>query len=129
MQFLGIGGNNAKGTGTFTAVDAVVAAPIGDGTIVTGTSTAGSVVSMPVPDAMGSWLVLIKNYTTGTVYSEASINSTNGIDGDWIEIKGRKTGTAVGIESISYAFTSNGYYRGNTSGFIYFRLRYLLAQF
>jgi len=125
MQFLGIGGNNTKITGSFSTIDTVVAAPVGDGTLVSGSSTAGSVVSMPVLDAMGSWVALIKNYATGTVYSEASLNSTNGTDGDWVEVKGSKGGTAPGIENVGYAFTSSGYYKGNTSGFIYFRLRYL----
>ena len=116
---------NASITGTFTAVDAVVAAPIGDGTIVTGTSTAGSIVALALPSNMSAWIIMLKVYTTGTVYSEASPNSTNGTDGDWVEIKGRKTGTAPGIESVGYAFTSAGIYRGNAASFTWFRLRYL----
>lgn len=116
---------NVLGNGTFTSVDAVVSAPIGDGTLINGTSTSGSIVALAIPSNMSAWIIMLKVYTTGTVYSEASPNSTNGTDGDWVEIKGRKTGTATGIESVGYAFTSSGIYRGNSAGFTWFRLRYL----
>ena len=118
---------NTSITGTFTATDAVVAAPIGDGTIVSGASTAGSIVSLVVPAGFQSWNLLIKGYVSGTIYTEASDNSTNGTDGDWIDIKGRRTGTTPGIESIGYAQVANGYYRGNVSGFTYFRARLIGA--
>jgi hypothetical protein len=115
----------------FTAADAVVAAPIGDGTIVSGASTAGSVVPIAVPSGVSSWLVLIKGLTaaqtTITIYFEASSNSTNGTDGDWVEIKGRRTGVAVGQEAVDYKTQQNGYYRGNDSGFTWFRGRLLGA--
>jgi hypothetical protein len=109
--------------GTLSANDAVVAAPIGDGTLVAGTSTAGSVVFATVPDGAQTWIMMIKGYTSGTIYTEASLNSTNGIDGDWVEVKGRRTGTAVGVESTTYSMTSNGIWRGNCSGFTYIRAR------
>jgi hypothetical protein len=112
-------------TGVFTAVDAVVAAPIGDGTLVTGTSTAGSYISMVVPEGHSAWLLLLTGYATGSVYSEASSDSTNGVNGNWVEIKGRRTGTAPGVESVGYVYTSNGYWRGNLGAFKYFRIRYL----
>ena len=116
---------NTTVSATFTASDAVVAAPIGDGSLVSGSSTAGSIVSLLVPDGFTGWTLLLKNYSNGTVYTEASTNSTTGTDGDWVEVKGRKTGTAVGIESITYTMTANGYYRGNAAGFKYMRARFI----
>lgn len=121
-------GPNLFGTASFTANDAVVAAPIGDGTLVSGASTAGSVISLAVNAGYVAWTLLIKNYVAGTVYTEASANTTNGTDGDWVEVKGRKTGTAVGVESVVYAMTSNGYWRGNSAGFTWIRARIIGAS-
>lgn len=114
---------NTSVTGTLTASDAVVGAPVGDGTIVSGASTAGSVVYAIIPDGFSAWTLKVTGYTSGTIYTEASNNTTNGTDGDWVEIKARRTGTAVGIESITYAMTANGYYRGNAAGFKAIRAR------
>jgi hypothetical protein len=114
---------NTTVTGTLSASDAVVGAPVGDGTLVSGASTAGSVVAAVIPDGFQAWTLLIKGYTTGTVYTEASNNSTNGTDGDWVEVKGRRTGTAPGTESVVYAMVANGYYRGAGGGFKYIRAR------
>ena len=114
---------NVTASGTLTASDAVVAAPIGDGTIIIGASTAGSVVAVVVPDGLQAWTLLIKGYVSGAIYTEASNNSTTGTDGDWVEIKGRRTGTAPGVESVVYAMVANGYYRGNAAGFKYIRAR------
>lgn len=110
-----------------TATDAVVAAPDGLGTLVSGASTAGSIVSLAIPDGFISWTILIKSWTSGAVYTEASFNSTTGTDGDWVEIKCRRTGTAPGVESVVYALVSNGYYRGNCAGFTYLRARFIGA--
>jgi hypothetical protein len=114
---------NTTTLGTLTASDAVVAAPIGDGSLISGTSTAGSVVFAVVPDGFHAWTLMIKGYVSGAIYTEASNNSTNGTDGDWVEIKGRRTGTAVGVESVVYTMVANGYYRGNAAGFKYLRAR------
>ena len=120
--------NVSVGPTAFTAFDAVVAAPVGDGTLVSGASTSGSIVSVAIPSGFTAWTVLIKNWTNGTIYSEASFNSTNGTDGDWVEVKGRRTGTAPGTESVVYALVANGYYRGNGAGFTYYRLRFIGAS-
>lgn len=119
--------NASLASTAFSASDAVVAAPIGDGTLVTGASTAGSIVSIAVPDGLIAWTLLIKGYVSGTIYTEASNNSTNGTDGDWVEVKGRRTGTAPGTESVVYAMVANGYYRGNAAGFKYLRARLIGA--
>ena len=115
---------NTTASGTFTAADAVVAAPVGDGTLVSGASTAGSVIALQIPDGFQAWTTLLTGYSDGVVYTEASIDSTTGTDGNWIDLKGRKTGTAPGIESSTYAQNSNGYYRGNAAGFKWFRCRF-----
>lgn len=114
---------NTTTSGTLTASDAVVGAPIGDGSLISGASTAGSIVAAVVPDGMQAWTLLIKGYVSGAIYTEASNNSTNGTDGDWVEVKGRRTGTAAGIESVVYTVVANGYYRGNAAGFKYIRAR------
>lgn len=121
--------NSSAGPTTFAASDAVVGAPDGVGTLVSGASTAGSVVAIAVPNGFTAWTVLLKNWVNGTVYTEASFNSTNGTDGDWIDVKGRRTGTSPGVESVVYAMVSNGYYRGNAAGFAYFRCRFIGTTF
>lgn len=121
--------NSSAGPTTFTASDAVVGAPDGVGTLVSGASTAGSIVAVAVPNGFTAWTVLLKNWVNGTVYTEASFNSTNGTDGDWIDVKGRRTGTSPGVESVVYALVANGYYRGNAAGFTYFRCRFIGTTF
>jgi hypothetical protein len=118
---------NGGAIGTLTASDAVVGAPDGLGTIINGTSTAGSIVYMTMASGFQAWTLMIKGYTSGTVYTESSMNSTNGTDGDWVDLKGRRTGTAPGTESVTYAQVSNGVYRGNGAGFIAIRARLIGA--
>ena len=127
MAYSAYPATTSVGSTAFTASDAVVGAPDGNGTIVSGASTAGSIVSLAIPDGMQTWILLLKAYVSGTIYTEASTNSTNGTDGDWVEVKGRRTGTAPGTESVVYAMVSNGYYRGNCSGFRYLRARLIGA--
>ena len=127
MAYSAYPATTSVGSTAFTASDAVVGAPDGNGTIVSGASTAGSIVSLAIPDGMQTWILLLKAYVSGTIYTEASTNSTNGTDGDWVEVKGRRTGTAPGTESVVYAMVANGYYRGNCSGFRYLRARLIGA--
>ena len=114
---------NTSASGTLTASDAVVPAPDGTGSIVSGASTAGSIVYLNIPDGFQSWTLLLKNYVSGTIYTEASLNTTNGTDGDWVDVKARRTGTQVGVESTTYAQVANGVYRGNGAGFKAIRAR------
>lgn len=114
---------NSTVSGTLTANDILAGAPVGDGTLITVAPTANSFVAIPVGDGFVAWTLLVKAYTSGTIYTEASNNSTNGSDGDWVEVKGRRTGTAPGTESVVYAMVANGYYRGNGAGFKYLRAR------
>ncbi len=113
---------DASTTGSITAADAVVAAPAGDGTLRTGASTAGSIVSMPSPGGDSSWLVQLTGTFGGTtVYFESSADSTNGTDGNWVNVNGRRTGE-VNTTLLGGA-TAAGVYRGNCAGSKYCRVR------
>lgn len=109
-------------SGTISATDAAVAAPAGNGTLLTGTPTAGSYVTIACPGGDSSWdMQLTGTFGGGTVYSEASFDSTNGINGNWINVNGRQTGVVNTV--LGYSFTTAGLYRGNTSGTTYIRAR------
>lgn len=107
--------------GTITVTDSVVAAPAGAGAFVSGTSTSGSYVFVAAPGGDSAWNVQITGLTTGTLYFEGSLDSTNGIDGQWINVNGRQTGVVNTV--LAGSATTNGMYRGNTSGFKYWRIR------
>ena len=115
--------NASTGPTAFTTSDAVGGAPDGVGTPINAASTAGSIVSITVPAGMESWTMQMTAYGTGAVYTEASVDSTNGTDGNWVAVKGRRTGTSVGVESVVYTMVANGTYRGNCAGFTYLRAR------
>lgn len=108
-------------TGTITTTDLVVAAPAGAGAFVTGTSTSGSYVFVAAPGGDSAWNVQITGLTSGTLYFEGSLDSTTGIDGQWINVNGRQTGVVNTV--LSGNATTNGMYRGNTSGIKYWRIR------
>lgn len=108
-------------TGTITTTDVAVGAPGGAGALVSGTSTAGSYVAMALPGGEASWTVQITGLTSGTLYFEQSIDSTNGINGNWINTNGRQTGIVNTV--LGGSATSNGIWRGNSSGMVYFRVR------
>jgi hypothetical protein len=99
----------------------VVGAPAGAGALLTGTSTAGSYVSIACPGGDSAWNVQITGLTSGTLYFETSLDSTNGINGQWIAVNGRQTGVVNTV--LGNSATANGVYRGNTSGAVYFRVR------
>jgi hypothetical protein len=113
---------DAVATGSITAADAVVAAPGGAGVLVTGASTAGSIVSLLSPGGDSAWLVqLTGTFGSTTVYFEASADSTNGTDGNWINVNGRQTGIVNTV--LAGSATVAGVYRGNVAGAKYFRVR------
>ena len=93
--------SNVTVTGSLTASDAVVVAPTGDGALLSGASTAGSIVAIAVPSGFESWTLLIKNRVSGAIYTEASTNSTNGTDGDWTALKGATAYASGFSESIA----------------------------
>ncbi len=112
---------DTSASGTITTTDAVVAAPAGAGAFTTGASTAGSLVSVACPGGDSAWNVQITGLTSGFLYFEASLDSTNGTDGQWINVNGRRTG--VVNTQLAGVATANGMYRGNTSGAVRLRVR------
>lgn len=114
-------GPDGVASGTITTTDVVVAAPAGAGALVTGASTAGSLVSLLSAGGDSAWIIQITALTSGTLYFEGSVDSTNGTDGNWINVNGRRAG--VLISSITGNATANGIWRGNTAGLKYFRVR------
>lgn len=117
--------------GTFTATDAAGGVPDGTGTLVSIAPTSGSTVAVPVTDGMIGSLFLVKglaaSQTALTVYFEGSVNSTTGSDGDWVELKQRRTGTQPGVETADYKTQANGYFRGNCATFRWLRARLIGA--
>lgn len=115
-------GPDATTTGTITATDAVGAAPAGAGAFINAASTAGSIVSVACAGGDSAWNVQITGQTTGAIHFEASLDSTNGTDGNWINCNGRQTGIVNTV--LAGNATAGGYWRGNTSGAKYFRVRH-----
>ena len=108
-------------TGTITTTDIVVAAPGGAGVFLSGTSTAGSYVAALAPGGDSAWNAQITGLTSGTLYFEGSLDSSNGVDGQWMNVNGRQTGVVNTV--LAGNATANGLYRGNTSGLKYWRIR------
>lgn len=118
---LPIYGPDIVATGTITTTDIVVGAPAGTGVLLTGASTAGSLVACACGGGDSAWNVQITGLTTGTLYYEESLDSTNGTDGQWIAVNGRQSG--IVNTTLSNSATANGVYRGNTSGAKWWRIR------
>src|ERR1700746_710231 len=78
--------SDVTASGTITATDLVVGAPDGSGQIVSGASTAGSLVSMALPGGDASWVAQVTGLTSGSLYFEGSIDSTTGADGNWCSV-------------------------------------------
>lgn len=109
--------------GTISATDAVVAAPAGAGAMVTGASTAGSLVSALSPGGDSSWIMTFTGaFGGGTIYFEESVDSTTGTDGNWIAVNGRQTGVVNTVVANGTA-TTNTFWRGNSGGAKYLRAR------
>lgn len=123
---LPIYGPDITATGNITARDAVVAAPAGAGATVTGASTAGSLVAIQCGGGDSAWNLQVSGTWTGTLYYEVSLDSTNGTDGNWINVNGRQTGTVNTV--LGGSTTANGVFRGNTSGVAWMRVRSAAAS-
>ncbi len=105
-------------TGTLSATDAVVAAPAGNGALLSGTPTAGSSLQILCAGGDSSWdIQLSGTFGSGTVYTEGSFDG--GVN--WINLNGRQTGVVNTV--LGYGFTTAGLYRGNTSGTTHIRAR------
>ena len=113
---------NASLAGTITATDVAVAAPVGNGVLLSGVSTTGSYVALQVPSGHAdSIFQLTGTFGGGTVYTEMSADSTNGINGNWVPMEERQTGVLQ--TNLGYGFTAAGYYRGNIAGASWVRCR------
>ncbi len=112
---------DTAGSGTITATDVVVAVPAGAGAFVSGTPTAGSTVVLAAPGGDAAWMAQITGQTTGNIWFEGSLDSTNGTDGQWINLNGRQTGVVNTV--LAGSATVGGLWRGNVSGIKYFRVR------
>jgi hypothetical protein len=127
-------GNNTIGTvnlgsqpdlvayGTINATDAAVGAPSGSGSLLSGTSTTGSYVSLASTGGFSGWAVQLSgSFGGGTIYYEISLDSTTGVDGNWITVNGRQTGITNTV--LRSGTTTAGDFRGNIAGAKYFRVR------
>lgn len=114
-------GPDFTNTGTITAADAVVAAPSGTGALLSGASTAGSLVAANCIGGDSAWNLQVTGMTAGTLYFEGSLDSTTGTDGNWVAVNARQSGVVNTILGIST--TTNGVFRGNTSGMKWIRVR------
>lgn len=108
-------------TANITATDAVVAVPVSDGTFRSGVSTAGSHVAAATIGVNSSWTVAFTGTWTGTIYFEGSLDSTNGTDGNWIGLDGRRVNADGAV--FGPTATANGVYRVAAGGFKYVRVR------
>jgi hypothetical protein len=110
-------------TGTITTADAAGPTPGGLGVPYSGAPTANSFVAVQCPGGDSSWTIQIGGTlgTSPSVYFEISLNSTNGSDGDWINVNGRQTGVLNTV--LVNAANAIGIYRGNTAGVMWLRVR------
>jgi hypothetical protein len=110
-------------SGQITALDAVVAAPGGAGQMVSGASTAGSLIALNCAGT-ASWSAAITGTYTGsfTLYFEGSIDSTTGTDGNWISLFGRILGEAGNLIQ-SYTTTTGQLFEGSCGGLKWIRVR------
>ncbi len=108
-------------SGIITISDSVVSAPVGDGTFRSGTSTVGSYLTASNPGGISALDIQLSGTISGIYYFEASLDSTTGIDGNWINLNCRQTG--IINTSLSGNSTTAGVFRGNASGFKWVRVR------
>jgi hypothetical protein len=119
---------NSIGAATqITALDAVVGAPAGAGATLNGLSTAGSLVSQVCLGGESTAMVFISGGNfTGTLYWEGSNGSSNGTDGSWISLMGRRLGineTTLTNGHTAAGSSTNSMYVVPLGGYTYFRVR------
>jgi hypothetical protein len=107
-------------TGTITTTDVVVAAPAINGALRSGSSTAGSIVSLAVT-GKEAFIAQITGLTSGNLYFEGSVDSTNGTDGNWILVPIQQQGTT--FSAIFSVMTINAVVLGAIPGIKYVRCR------
>ena len=110
-----------EAVGSITATDAVVPASATTGNLVSGTPTAGSYVALALAGGDAAWAIQITGTWTGTLYVEGSVDSTDGINGNWAAVLSRRAG--AGDVPIAATTTANGILRGNLAGIRLLRIR------
>ena len=108
--------------GTINAADTAVVAPANDGVMLSGTPSVGSTVVLDLGPEDSAWTLDLKGTMGGaTFYFESSNSSTDGVDGNWTSLNGRKTGLLNSL--LESSTTTEGFYRGTLAGMNYFRVR------
>lgn len=109
-------------TGVISNPDIVVPAPGGLGQMVSGTSTTGSFLAIPTT-GLSSWSLSVTGGTFSTTfYFEGSIDTTNGLDGNWVSLFGRLLGNSGNENSQSFTL-GNQMFEGTCGPLQFMRLR------
>jgi hypothetical protein len=109
-------------TGTINAADTAIPAPADDGVLLSGTPSVGSTVVLDVGPEDSAWALDITGTLGGaTFYFEASASSTDGVDGGWVPLNGRRTGLVN--STLESSTTTDGLFRGTLAAMSYFRVR------
>lgn len=112
--------SDVAASGTITTPDIVVAAPDTSGTLLSGASTAGSLVALALPGGDASFTAMVTGLTAGALYFEGSLDSTTGTDGHWAPIAAQRIGLSNRSE---VRITSGGLFRGDASSLAWVRVR------
>ena len=109
-------------TGTINAADTAIPAPADDGVLLSGTPSVGSTVVLDVGPEDSAWALDITGTLGGaTFYFEASASSTDGVDGNWVSLNGRRTGLVN--STLESSTTTEAAFRGTLAAMNYFRVR------
>jgi hypothetical protein len=117
-----VASSQSHAQGTINAADTSVAAPAGDGVMMSGTPSAGSTIVIVAVAEDSAWVVDLTGTLGGaTFHFEGSSSSTDGVDGNWTTINGRQTGVVNTF--LDSKTTAAGFFRGTLAGMNYFRVR------
>ena len=109
-------------TGIINAADTAIPAPANDGVLLSGTPSVGSTVVIDIGPEDSAWSVEVTGTLGGaTFYFESSSSSTNGVNGGWVPLNGRRTGLVN--STLESGTTTEGLFRGTLAGMSYFRVR------
>lgn len=108
-------------SGTITTTDTVLPAPSMTGSFLSGTPTPNSYVIAPVLSGASTLNFQINGLTSGNLYFEYSLDSTNGINGNWSTFTARCSNTGGTVYST--VANINGDWIANCAGFNWVRIR------
>jgi hypothetical protein len=110
--------------GTISATDALGGTPALAGALISTAPTANSFVALATPEGDAAWAILLTGtFGSGTVWFEASLDSTNGSDGNWIPVGGKMQGFVNPQAAFDYNGNAPGMWRGTIGGYSYIRAR------